>query len=598
MNYLKNRILLLLLITGLSGYSQKHYQCYKTPNSIIVDGDVYTQEWKSVNWSDFFMDIEGDSLPEPLYQTRMKMLWDDDYLYIAAEMEEPHVWGYLENHDDIIYRDNDFEVFIDPLGKGNNYFEIEINALETILDLYMLKPYKQGGKADLRWNAAGLKKAVKVYGTINDTLGADNKWTVEFAIPWTSYSSRVKEISKPDDGDTWRINFSRVEWETDFTDGRYIPKIDSLTGKKLPENNWVWSPQGVINMHVPEHWGYVTFIDSLPVGNAKIWTDDGFPVCWVWMGGNTQYSNSDWEKTMRTLDDAGIKGLLINAGITLLNKVIYYAKQYDIEVHAWIWTMNRGDAYPQWLSHNQLGQSLADKKAYVDYYKFMCPALPQVKDFIKTKFDTLMTVDWLEGIHMDYIRYIDVILPVGLQPKYGLIQDHIMPEYDYGYHPYMRELYKKEFGIDPLELNDPGNDTNWINFRLDQLNSTIDELRMHVKEQGLPITAAVFPTPDMSADMVRQNWKGWQLDCYFPMVYHNFYNEDISWIKEVMTVNRGEIGNKSKLFCGLYLPSLQKPGELEQAIKAALEGGADGVSFFSYNGLNPELIDQVKMFTK
>ena len=199
---------------------------------------------------------------------------------------------------------------------------------------------------------------------------------------------------------------------------------------------------------------------------------------------------------------------------------------------------------------------------------------------------------------MDYIRYVDVILPIGLQPKYGLIQDHIMPEFDYGYHSYMRNLYIEKYGIDPVDLDDPGNNAEWINFRTYQLNKTIDILRDHVKEKNLKITAAVFPTPHMSSEMVRQNWKNWQLDCYFPMVYHNFYNEPISWIQKVIEEDSKVVGNDSKVFCGLYLPALQKDNDLTKAINAAINGGADGVSFFSYGALNDDIIFQIKSFTE
>ncbi|NQU33420.1 MAG: hypothetical protein HQ521_09320 [Bacteroidetes bacterium] len=594
-------LLLTILLTGFSLSSQiipKKYICYKTPSAIEIDGHVYDEIWKTIPWSDFFEDIEGNSKPKPQYQTRMKMLWDNEYLYIAAELEEPNIWGYLEKHDDIIYRDNDFEVFIDPTNDGLNYFEIEINALETVLDLFMNKPYKNGGKADLSWNAKGLKKAIKIYGNINDSINEDVKWTVELAIPWAAYSSCVSGINMPTHGDTWRMNFSRVQWETEFCDGRYKKKADPETVNPIPENNWVWSPQGVINMHVPQHWGTVTFVDETTHVSNKIWTDDGYPKYWVWMGGDTNLKVRNWETIFQKLDDAGIKGFLFGGGVTLLNKVIPIAKQYDINVHAWFWTMNRGDAKPEWLSVNQLGKSLADEKAYVDYYKFMCPALPEVKDFIKNKMDELATVKGLKGIHMDYIRYVDVILPIGLQPKYGLVQDHIMPEFDYGYHPYMRNLFKVKYGTDPLDLENSGTSEKWINFRLEELNSTIDVLRDHVKSKELNISAAVFPTPRMSSEMVRQNWKNWHLDCYFPMVYHNFYNEPISWTQKVIEEDRKVVGNDSKVFCGLYLPALQNDNDLTKAINAAMIGGADGVSFFSYGALNDDIIFQIKSFTK
>ena len=162
----------------------------------------------------------------------------------------------------------------------------------------------------------------------------------------------------------------------------------------------------------------------------------------------------------------------------------------------------RGDAKPEWLSVNRLGASLAEEKAYVDYYKFMCPALPEVKDFIATKMNELSKIKGLKGIHMDYIRYVDVILPVGLWDKYDLVQDHIMPEFDYGYHPYMRKLFKEKYGSDPIEINDVVHDSVWLDFRLNELNKTVVDLRDFVNSTGLKITAAVFPTPEMSKEMV------------------------------------------------------------------------------------------------
>ena len=587
------------ILMNLSLFSQnklKEYNCYRAFGFVNIDGDVYDSVWKTVPWSDFFNDIEHPLKPEPYLQTRMKMLWDDNYLYIAAELEEDNIWASLYKHDQIIYYDNDFEVFIDPGGEGKNYFEIEVNAFETILDLFLEKPYHMGGKADLDWDAEGLKKAVKHYGVVNDTAIDDIKWTVELAIPWTCYHSRDTSVKIPENDEVWRINFSRVHWETEFRDGKYQKIKDSVTGRTLPEYNWTWSSQGVINMHVPEMWGKVVFKNSFPFRNEKQWTNDGYPKFWVWKSG----SNTDfqWEKIFRTLDDAGIYGFLFQGNPESLEKVISFAKQYDISVHSWFWTMNRGDSKSEWLSVNQEGFSLANKKAYVDYYKFMCPALPEVVDFISYKMRELAKIEGLDGIHMDYIRYVDVILPVGLQPKYGLKQDSIIPEFDYGYHPYMRNLYQQEYNIDPLDIENPGNDEQWINFRLNQLDESVAKFRDYIRENGITASAAVFPTPDMSVNMVRQNWKCWNLDCYFPMVYNNFYNKPISWIGEVIREDRKNIGKSSKIFCGLYLPSFDKNHDLDKAISIAIESGADGVALFSYDRLDNDMIEQVKAFSK
>lgn len=218
-------------------------------------------------WSAYFRDIEGDKQPEPTYKTRFKLLWDKSNIYIAAELEEPNIWATLRKHDAIVYHDNDFEVFIDPDGDGHNYFEVEINAFNTIFDLLLVKPYRNGGPARIGWNAKGLRSAIGVTGTINQPGDEDKKWVVEMSIPLVALG--LKLSNHPATGTTpWRVNFSRVEWDSELMNGVYTRKSNPSTGRILPEHNWVWSPQGLVNMHLPERWGYVYFlqqeVDSVP----------------------------------------------------------------------------------------------------------------------------------------------------------------------------------------------------------------------------------------------------------------------------------------------------------------------------------------------
>ena len=238
-----------------------HYTAYQIKDSLHIDGKMNEPAWLKAPWTVYFSDIEGDVKPRPDYTTRVKMLWDTTHLYIAAEMEEPHVWATLTRHDQIIYHDNDFEVFIDPDDDTHDYFEIEVNAFNTIFDLFLSRPYRNGGHLSTAWNANGLKSAVYINGTLNNPGNKEKKWTVEMAIP---FSALEKDNAAPEvkTGDRWRINFSRVQWNTEIVDGKYKKKINPATGKPFPEHNWVWSPQGVINMHYPERWGYLWFAEQ------------------------------------------------------------------------------------------------------------------------------------------------------------------------------------------------------------------------------------------------------------------------------------------------------------------------------------------------
>jgi hypothetical protein len=236
-------------------FQPKEYVCYRTDSGIEVDGHLNDADWQKVPWSDDFVDIEGDKRPAPAHRTRVKMLWDERYLYFAVEMEEPHVWATITEHDAVIFHDNDFEIFIDPNGDTHHYLEYEVNALGTTWDLMLTKPYRDGGSVINSWEIAGLKQGIVIDGTLNDPSDTDKYWTLEVAIPLRVIAEAGKRRFNPD-GDWLRVNFSRVQWLTRIENGAYI-KLTNEKGKLLPEQNWVWSPQGVIDMHRPETWGFV-----------------------------------------------------------------------------------------------------------------------------------------------------------------------------------------------------------------------------------------------------------------------------------------------------------------------------------------------------
>src|SRR5262245_61859807 len=102
------------------------YLCRRAGAPLAIDGDLAKPAWQAAPWTDDFVDIEGDLKPCPPLRTRARMLWDDACFYVAAEMEEPHVWATLTQRDSVIFHDNDFEVFLNPTRDTKNYYELEI----------------------------------------------------------------------------------------------------------------------------------------------------------------------------------------------------------------------------------------------------------------------------------------------------------------------------------------------------------------------------------------------------------------------------------------------------------------------------------------
>lgn len=247
------------------------YVCCRAAAAPHIDGKLDDTAWQTAAWTEDFVDIEGPAKPQPRFRTRAKMLWDEEFFYIAAQMVEPHVWATLTKHDSVIFHDNDFEFFIDPDGDNHEYYEWEVNALNTTWDLFLQRPYKDGGKADDAWEIPGLKSAVHVRGTVNDPSDADEGWSLEVAIPWSVLREFARQPAPPRSGDQWRVNFSRVEWRHEVAGGKYQKLKDTR------EDNWVWSPQGIIDMHRPERWGYVQFSSAAP-GTDRFVTDEAQPV--------------------------------------------------------------------------------------------------------------------------------------------------------------------------------------------------------------------------------------------------------------------------------------------------------------------------------
>ncbi|GLE02755.1 hypothetical protein PINS_up011610 [Pythium insidiosum] len=229
-----------------------------------VDGRLDKQEWAHVPWSDAFIDIEGiERKPKEYPLTRVKMMYDDEFLFVGAELMEKQIWGTILQKNATMYHENDFEVFLNPDGSRHNYYELEMNCLNTIWELVLNKPYKDGYSIQNPYNLAHVTTAVYVDGMTNSPLVECNKWSVEVVF-------RLSELVQFDQqrhrsaqaGDVWRVNFSRVQYELqivkdDVTNGLRYEKVPDRR-----EDNIVWAPTGVIDIHRPEKWGFLFFSSS------------------------------------------------------------------------------------------------------------------------------------------------------------------------------------------------------------------------------------------------------------------------------------------------------------------------------------------------
>jgi len=322
---------------------------------------------------------------------------------------------------------------------------------------------------------------------------------------------------------------------------------------------------------------------------------------YAWMSGPRQATDEEILQDFSDLKNKGIKGLMYNGGHDpeTYRRVGSIAKEVGLEFHTWIPTMlqrNNPKIKAEWYGVNGLGESAFDKPAYVDYYKFMCPSRPEVYAFLDELYGNIADLPQVDGIHLDYIRFPDVILAEGLWEKYGLVMDREYPQFDYCYCELCVDGFREKSGIDIKSVEDPANVEEWKQYRYDLITSIVNRLVDMVHSKGKEINAAVFPGPNSVAKkIVRQEWDKWNLDAFYPMNYNDFYLQGTTWIGDVCKEGVTSINNRKSLYSGLFIcPDPDKktdepdpenhgliPEELGDAIRESMENGAAGVCLFT-----------------
>ena len=324
---------------------------------------------------------------------------------------------------------------------------------------------------------------------------------------------------------------------------------------------------------------------------------------WTWITADSQINDIKYKKEFQKYAENGIDAILIDtdASAELLKRLSIIALNAGLEVHAWIWTMNRAnDAValknPDWYAVNRVGKSCFNDRPYVNYYQWLCPTRVDSRNHILKLIKSLSLVDGITSVHLDYIRYSDIYLPIGLQPKYNLVQDKEMPEFDYCYCQACLKEFEIFHGRNPKNLDYPELDIEWTSFRLNKIKSIVDDAYEIVHKQNKKLSAAVFPYPEMAGQMVRQRWDKWDIDILLPMLYHRFYNEEIDWITFATNQGLSDIKYRNQeLHSGIMISSLS-PIELSIVIDNISNTTADGVSFFNGQSISDEHFKVIKAY--
>jgi len=237
-------------------FAPKRYECTYTVLPPAIDGKLDERVWEKAAWTTDFVDVLGPDAGAPVHATRVKLLWDASALYVAAEIAATDVSATETEHDGAVYEDDNFGVLLDPNLDGRELYVVRANARGTLLDQMAHKPLREGGTIERGWEPRGIQARVTVQGTLDEPKDKDTGWTLELAIPWHAlqppnwvlqdFGERERKGAVPKDGETWRMNLSRVHWPADV-------RVDG------DPQHWLWAPLGQPDVSETAEWGTVVF---------------------------------------------------------------------------------------------------------------------------------------------------------------------------------------------------------------------------------------------------------------------------------------------------------------------------------------------------
>lgn len=329
----------------------------------------------------------------------------------------------------------------------------------------------------------------------------------------------------------------------------------------------------------------------------------------------------------------GIVGVCVECGGFEFDRIRTAAKiahEVGLEYHAWVPSMLQGEKDSTWYTVNRLGKSAYNEKdrAYVPYYQTVDPHNAEVVKYLADNYAKVAEIPEVDYVQLDYIRYADVVLSEGLWVKYdtimgknskighdwgnleigpfeGSVKPASVNEYpgaDYCYCDDCVADFKEKSGIDIREKLaegvDPASIAEWAQFRCDNVTNCVNAIAEAVHAKGKKISADVFPGPRSYAEwMVRQQWQNWNVDCFFPMNYNDFYLRGADWVGTVTKEEVETVGEGKAIYSGLFIchdwekksgdidpeNSGLVPSEIAAAVKAAQEAGAAGICLFCPN---------------
>ena len=214
------------------------YQVKRAVGRIVIDGKPDEKAWEAAAPIEFVFPWKFQTGAKQ--KTTARLLWDDDYLYVAYECQDADIVALRTERDEPTYLDDAVEIFINPKPSQTSvYFGLEMNARGVLYD-YLMSDARYAFK---RFNMQGVLLATNIRGTLNMRGDQDQGWSLEVAIPWRNFEELAP---RPSAGSTWTANLNR--W-----DGVEPDRCLSVWSDVLQEKP---------NPHAPARFGKLVFVQD------------------------------------------------------------------------------------------------------------------------------------------------------------------------------------------------------------------------------------------------------------------------------------------------------------------------------------------------
>jgi hypothetical protein len=221
---------------------QRVVECHWATGPIMIDGKINEKAWAdAAEIKDFVVYWQKRKAKTA---TTARLMWDDRYLYFCAEMQDSDLYAVVKEKNGQTWYDDVFELFFKPGGEGAkalHYYEFQVNALNTQLELFLPSRGAGGYNRFAPETKLGMESAVRLEGTLNNWKDEDKGWSVEGRIPWSAFEGTG---GKPAAGTKWRFALCRYDYSVAFEQ----PELSSTAPLTAP------------NFHQYEDYGELAFV--------------------------------------------------------------------------------------------------------------------------------------------------------------------------------------------------------------------------------------------------------------------------------------------------------------------------------------------------